>query len=164
MEASIQYCSAPGADLDRRVAIAIFFVAANGGFAKITHLHGSQRLILCSHHLWQYLVVLPAIVSKEKVHSVRYFYSILFNFNRNAKGLRGHHPLQVYPAHKNGSGQFVYFIELCARWYTDLRTQPGFSDLYCLLHFKTTDRGNPFAEKPGGIEFAQIAGTAALSF
>jgi hypothetical protein len=33
MEAGTQYCSAPGADLDRRVVIDIFFIATDGRFA-----------------------------------------------------------------------------------------------------------------------------------
>ncbi|HXB32920.1 MAG TPA: hypothetical protein VNV35_05850 [Puia sp.] len=33
MEASTQYCSVPGVDMDRRVVIDIFFVAADGRFA-----------------------------------------------------------------------------------------------------------------------------------
>jgi hypothetical protein len=37
MEESTQYCSAPGADMDRRVVIDIFFAAADGWFADICH-------------------------------------------------------------------------------------------------------------------------------
>ena len=33
MEESTQYCSAPGADMDRRAVIDIFFVATDGGGA-----------------------------------------------------------------------------------------------------------------------------------
>jgi len=33
MEATTQYCSAPGADMDRRVVVVIFFGVADGWFA-----------------------------------------------------------------------------------------------------------------------------------
>jgi hypothetical protein len=95
MEASTQYCSAPGADMDCRVVIAIFFSVTDGWFAEIGHIHGSQYNIVCNHYLWEYPVAVSGILSKEKVRIVRYFSSVLFNFNRNAKGLHRHYRLQV---------------------------------------------------------------------
>jgi len=95
MEAGTKYYSAPGADMDRRVVIGFFFGAADGWFAEISHLHGSQRNIVCNHYLWEYPVVISGILSKEKVRIVRHISSVLFNFNRNAKGLRRHYRLQV---------------------------------------------------------------------
>ena len=104
MEASTQYCSVPAVDLDRRVVIDIFFVAADGRFAQISHIHGRQRNIVCHHHLWEYPVPVSGILSKAKVRSVRYLRSIFFDFNRNAKGLRGDYPLQVLSPHKYCQG------------------------------------------------------------
>ena len=86
MEASTQYCSAPGADVDSRVVAAIFFGAADGRFAKISHLHGSQHNIVCNHYLREYPVLISGILSKEKVRMVRYFSSSFFNFNRKPVG------------------------------------------------------------------------------
>src|SRR6185312_6310807 len=97
-EAGAQYCSAPGADLDRRVAIDIFFAAADGWFVEIKHIHHRQRNIVCHHYLWEYPVLIPGILSKKKVHSVWYFGSVVFNFNRNAKGLRKRYPRQACSA------------------------------------------------------------------
>src|SRR5436853_6149935 len=88
LEAGAYYYSAPGADMDRRVVIDIFFVAAYGWFAQISDLHGSQRSIVRDHYLREYPVLISGILSKEKVRSIRYFSSVLFAFNRNAKGLR----------------------------------------------------------------------------
>jgi hypothetical protein len=95
MEASTRYCSAPGADMDCRFVIAIFFGVADGWFDEISRIHGSQYNIVCNHYLWEYPVLIPGILSKEKVRIVWYFSSVLFNFNRNAEGLRGHSRLQV---------------------------------------------------------------------
>ncbi len=104
MEAGTQYCSAPGADMDRRVVITIFFTAPDGWFAEIGDLHDSQRSIVRNHYLREYPVLISGILSKEKVHSVRYFSSALFDFNRNAKGLHGHYPIQVCSAYTNAPG------------------------------------------------------------
>ena len=103
METSTQYCSAPGADVDSRVVAAIFLSAADGRFTEINHIHGSQHHIVCHHYLWEYPVVVSGILSKEKVRTVRYFSSVLFNFNRNAKGLRRHYRLRV-SVEKNNPG------------------------------------------------------------
>jgi hypothetical protein len=100
MEASTQYCSAPGADMDRRVVIDIFFVLPMDGLLKSVIYHGSQHNIVCNHYLREYPVVISGILSKEKVRIVRYFSSVLFNFNRNAKGLRRHYPLRVFSVDK----------------------------------------------------------------
>ncbi len=88
MEAGTQYYSAPGVDMDSRVVADIFLTAADEWFAGISHSHGSQRNILCHHYLREYPVLISGIISKEKVRLVRYFSSVLFNFNRNAKGVR----------------------------------------------------------------------------
>jgi len=37
MEEGTQYYSTPGIDMDRRVAVVIFFAAADGWFADICH-------------------------------------------------------------------------------------------------------------------------------
>jgi hypothetical protein len=111
MEASTQYCSAPGAGMDRRVVVDIFLAVTDGRFAEISHIHDSQLNIVCNHYLWEYPVLIPGILSKEKVRMVRYFSSVLFNFNRNAKGLHRHDPLQVRSADKNTPGWFAYFTE-----------------------------------------------------
>jgi hypothetical protein len=103
VEASTQYCSTPGADMDRCFVIAIFFGVADGWFAEIGHNHGSQYNIVCNHYLWEYPVVVSGILSKEKVRTVRYFSSVLFNFNMNAKGLRRHYRLRV-SVEKNNPG------------------------------------------------------------
>ena len=87
MEASTRYYSAAGADMDRRVVIAIFFGVTDGWFAEIGHNHGSQHNIVCNHYLWEYPALIPGVLSKKKVRIVRDFSSVLFNFNRNAKGL-----------------------------------------------------------------------------
>ena len=96
MEENTRYCSALGADMDCRVVIAIFFGFTDGWFAEIGHNHGSQHNIVCNHYLWEYPVVVSGIVSKEKVRIVRYFSSVLFDFNRNAKRLCGHYSLKVF--------------------------------------------------------------------
>ena len=88
MEAGTKYYSAPGADMDRRVVIGFFFGAADGRFAEIRHLYGSQHNIVCNYYLRKYPVVIPGILSKEKVRVVRHISSVLFNINRNTKGLR----------------------------------------------------------------------------
>ncbi len=44
----------------------------------------SYAIIICE----EYPVVVPGVVSKGKVRMVWYFGNILFNFNRNAKGLQ----------------------------------------------------------------------------
>ena len=133
----------------RRVVIDIFFTAADGWFAEIGDPHGCQRSIVRNHYLREYPVLISGILSKEKVCIERYFSSGFFNFNRNAKGLRKLYPRQVFSIDKNGPGSFTCFAGLRSRWYPDLCSQPGFSHSHCLLHFKTTDRGDPFAKKPG---------------
>jgi len=104
MEENTRYCSALGADMDCRVVIAIFFGAADGRFAEISHIYGSQHNIICNHYIREYPVVIPGILSKKKVRIVRHISGVLFNFNRNAKGLRRHAPLQVCPVDKNTPG------------------------------------------------------------
>jgi hypothetical protein len=42
--------------MDRRVVIDIFFVATDGRFAEISHLHGGQHDIVRSHYIWKYPV------------------------------------------------------------------------------------------------------------
>ena len=64
MEAGTQYCSAPGADMDRRVVAAIFFSAADGRFTEISHIRGSQHNIVCHHYLREYPVAISCILSK----------------------------------------------------------------------------------------------------
>jgi hypothetical protein len=90
--------------LDRRVVIDIFFAVTDGWLAENSHLHGGQRNILCNYYLWEYPVLISGVLSKEKVRIVRYFSSVLFNFNRNAKGLRRHYPLPVFSVDKNRPG------------------------------------------------------------
>ena len=104
METSTQYCSAPGADMDSRVVAAIFFSAADGSFTEISHIRGSQHDIVCNHYLREYPGIIYRILSKEKIRVVRYFSSVLFNFNRNAKGLRGHYPPRVFSVDKTSPG------------------------------------------------------------
>ena len=101
MEASTQYCSAPAADMDRGVVIDIFFNSADGWFAEISDLHGSQSSIVRNHYLREYPVLISGILSKEKVRSVWNFGSAFFDFNRNAKGLHRYYPIQVRTVHKN---------------------------------------------------------------
>ena len=110
MEAGNQYCAAPGADMDRRVVIDIFFTAPDGWVAEISDLHGSQRNIVRHHYLWEYPVLISGILSKETVRSLRYLSNGLFDFNRNAKGIRWHYPLQVFSADKNRPGRFAYLL------------------------------------------------------
>ena len=62
MEASTQYCSAPGADMDRRVVIDIFFVATDVWFAEIIHKLGSQHNLLCNHYLREYHGIISRIL------------------------------------------------------------------------------------------------------
>ena len=90
--------------MDRRVVIDIFFTAADGWFAEIGDPHGSQRSIVRNHYLREYPVLISGILSKEKVRSLRYFSSGLFDFNRNAEGLRRDDPIQVCAVHKNTPG------------------------------------------------------------
>jgi hypothetical protein len=149
MEARARYCSAPVADMDRRVAIDIFFVATDGRFAEISYLYGGQHDIVRSHYLWKYPVPVSGILSKEEVRSIRNFSSDISDLNRNAKRLRRHYPVQACTVDKNTPGWVPYTTELCSRWNPDLRPQPGFSVRSCLFQFKTTDRGDPFAKKPG---------------
>ena len=104
LEAGTQYYSAPGADMVRRVVIDFFFTSADGWLVEIGDLHGSQHSIVRNHYLREYPVLISGIISKEKVCLVRYFSSFLFNFNRNAKGLRRHYPLQVCSVDKNRPG------------------------------------------------------------
>ena len=104
MEAGTQYYSAPGADMDRRVVVAIFFSAADGWFAKIGGLHGSQRSIVCNHYLREYPVLISGILSKEKVRSLRYFGNAFFDFDRNAKGLRRYDPVRAFSVYKTSPG------------------------------------------------------------
>ena len=100
-EEGTQYYSAPGTDMDRRLVVDFFFSAADGWFAEISHLHGSQPRIIRNHYLREYPVLISGIISKGKVRGVRYFSGALFDFNRNAKGLCRDDPLQVRAAHKN---------------------------------------------------------------
>src|ERR1700739_5021938 len=87
LEAEAKYYSAPVADMDRCAVIDFFLTAADGWFAEISDLHGSQCSIVCNYYLWKYPVLISGILSKEKVRCVRYFSSALSDFNRNAKGL-----------------------------------------------------------------------------
>jgi hypothetical protein len=104
MEAITQYYSVPGVGLDRCAVIDIFFALTDGWFAEISHLYSGQRNIVCHYYLWEYPRLISGLLSKEKVRIVRYFSSVLFNFNRNAKGLRRHYPLQVCSVDKNRPG------------------------------------------------------------
>ena len=106
-KAGTQYYSAPGADMDRCVVVGVFFGATDGRFAEISHLHGSQHHIVCNRYLREYPVVISGTLSKGKVRVVRYFSGVLFNFNRNAKGLRRLYRLQVYSVDKNSPGSFA---------------------------------------------------------
>src|SRR5579863_5875073 len=85
-EASTQYYSAPGADMDRRAVVDIFFSAADGWLAEIYDLHASQCSIIRNHYLREYPVLISGILSEKKVRSLRYFSSAFFDFDRNAKG------------------------------------------------------------------------------
>jgi hypothetical protein len=96
MEASTQYCSAPGADMDRRVVIDIFFVGTDVWFAEIIHKRGSQHNFICNHYLREYPGIISRILSKKKIRVVRHNSSVLFNINRNVKGLRRRYPLRVF--------------------------------------------------------------------
>jgi hypothetical protein len=104
LEAEAQYYSAPVADMDRCVVIDFFFTAADGWLAEINDLHSSQCNIIRNHYLWEYPVLISGILSKEKVRSVRYFSSAIFDFNRNAEGLHRHYPIQECAVHKHTPG------------------------------------------------------------
>jgi|SRR5579863_1695843 len=106
-EASTQYYSAPDADMDRRAVVDIFFSAADGWFAEICDLHGSQCRIVRNHYLREYPVLVSGILSKKEVRSLRYFSSTFFDFDWHAKGLCRHDPLQACAAHKNTTGWFA---------------------------------------------------------
>ena len=96
MEENTRYCSALGADMDCRVVIAIFFGAADGRFAEISHIYGCQHNIICNHYIREYPVPISGILSKKKVSIIRPVSGVLFNFNRNAKGLCRYYPRQVF--------------------------------------------------------------------
>jgi hypothetical protein len=100
MEAGTQYYSTTGADMDSRVAAAIFFSAAYGGFAEISHIRGSQHNSVCNHYLREYPGIISRFLSKKEIRVVRHISSVLFNFNRNAKGLRRRYPLRIFSADK----------------------------------------------------------------
>jgi hypothetical protein len=104
MEAGTQYCSAPGADMDRRIVIDIFFVSTDAWFAEIIHKRGSQRNFICNHYLWEYPGVISHILSKEKIRVVRHISSVLFNINRNVKGLCRRYSLRVFSFDKTSPG------------------------------------------------------------
>ena len=104
MEASTQYYSAPGADMDSRVVAAIFFSAADGSFTEISHIRGSQHDIVCNHYLREYPGIISRILSKEKIRVVRYFSSVVFNINRNVEGLRRRYPQRVFSVGKTSPG------------------------------------------------------------
>src|SRR6185312_13892857 len=133
LEAITRYCTAAVADMDCRVVIDFFFVAADGRCAEIGHHHRGQRDIVCRHYLWEYPVLISGILSKEKVLIIRYFCSALFDSDRDAKRLHRHDPLQAFSVDKGGPGQFGCFTELCPRWGPDLCPQPGFSHCPCLF-------------------------------
>jgi hypothetical protein len=90
--------------MDRCVVVDDFFTAADGWLAEISDLYGSQCNIVRNHYLREYSVLLSGILSKEKVRSVRYFSSALFDFDRNAKGLYRHYPIQESAVHKHTPG------------------------------------------------------------
>jgi hypothetical protein len=90
--------------MERCVVIDIFFSAPDGWFAEIGDFHGGQRGVIRNHNLREYPVLISGILSEEEVHSVRYFGSGLFDFNRNAKGLHRYYPIQGRTVHKNPSG------------------------------------------------------------
>ena len=100
MEAGTQYCSAPGADMDRRIVVDIFFVATDVWFAEIIHKHGSQHNFICNHYLRKYPGIISRILSKEKIRVVRHISCVLFNINRNVEGLRRRYPLRVFSVDK----------------------------------------------------------------
>jgi hypothetical protein len=104
METSTQYCSAPGADMDRRVVIGIFFVSADAWLAEIIHKRGSRRNFICNHYLREYPGIISRILSKKKIRLVRHISSVLFNINRNVKGLRRRYPLRVFSVGKTSPG------------------------------------------------------------
>jgi hypothetical protein len=73
------------------VLLLIFFsLLPMAWFAEIIHKHGSQHNIVCNHYLREYPGIISRILSKKKIRVVRHISSVLFNFNRNAKGLRRH--------------------------------------------------------------------------
>src|SRR6185437_13228414 len=148
-KAGARYCSAPVADMDRRVVIAVFFISTDEWLAEISDLYGSQCSILRHHYLREYPVLLSGILSKEKIRNVRYFGFALLNFDRDPEGLRRRCPVQACSTHKNTPGSFAPAIELRPRWRSDLCAQPGFSHFPCLFYFKATNGGDPFAKKPG---------------
>src|SRR5580704_5390009 len=93
---STQYCSAPGADMDSRVVIDVFFAVTDEWLAENSHLYGSQRNIGCNHYLWEYPVLISGVLSKKKIRMVRNIRSTVFNFNRHVKRLHKHYPLPVF--------------------------------------------------------------------
>ena len=62
MEAGTQYYSTAGADMDSRVAAAVFLGAADVGFDEISHIRGSQHSIVRNHYLREYPVIISAIL------------------------------------------------------------------------------------------------------
>ena len=90
MEASTQYYSVPGVDLDRRATVDVFFAVADGWFAENGHLHGSQRNIVCHYYLWEYPILISGILSKTKICLVRHQRNASFDFNRSLEGLCFH--------------------------------------------------------------------------
>jgi hypothetical protein len=164
LEACTQYYPASVAHLDGCVVAGVFFTAADGWATEIGSLYGSQHKFLRNYHLWEYPVIVPGILSKKEVCSILPFSSHLFDCNRNAEGLLEHYSIAVLPFQKIGPGGFTWITELCPRWDPHLCPQPGVSHRHRLFFFETPDGRDPFAEKPGRIEFTQIAGSAALSF
>jgi hypothetical protein len=95
----------------------IFFVATDGWFAEISHIHGSQYNIICNHHLWQYPGVIPGVLSKRKVCPVWYHGGGFFDFNRDFKGVCFYHIIPIFFIDKTGSDNILYVTWLCSGRY-----------------------------------------------
>ena len=90
------------------VLLLIFFsLLPMDGLPKSVIYHGSQRNIVCNHYLWEYPVLYPVFYQKRRFVLYGISVASLFNFDRNAKGLRRHYPLQVFSVDKNRPGSFA---------------------------------------------------------